>query len=506
MERASVLAALGINDVNDGARFTTHGPLIDSHDPSTGLVIARVRTCTRDDVERATVECERAFVALRALPAPRRGEMVRALGDALRTHKNALGALVSMEMGKILVEGQGEVQEMVDIADFAVGLSRTLGGRTLPSERPMHRLFEQWHPLGPVLVISAFNFPVSVWSWNALLALVCGDSVLWKPSCKTPLVAIAIQKIAEPVLARFGVPGALSLCIGPDDVVGETLVRDARYPLVSATGSTRMGRHVGAIVQERFGRSLLELGGNNALVVMDDADLKLATRAILFGAVGTSGQRCTSTRRVLAHVDVIDLLTENLRAAYTQVRIGDALDPRTLMGPLVDADAVEMFLRNLDTAREQGAVRVCGGTRVEGMPAGSSFVTPALLRSPRDLPLLREEVFAPLLHIVSINSLDEAIAANNEVSHGLSSSIFTRDLRAAERFLAATGSDCGIANVNVGTNGAEIGGAFGGEKETGGGREAGSDAWKGYMRRQTCTVNYGDDLPLAQGITFGDDA
>ncbi|HZM01311.1 MAG TPA: aldehyde dehydrogenase family protein, partial [Planctomycetota bacterium] len=437
-------------------------------------------------------------------PAPQRGELVRRCGNALRERQDRLGALVTLEMGKILAEGRGEVQEMIDIADFSVGLSRQLYGLTMPSERPGHRIHEQWHPLGPVGIITAFNFPVAVWSWNAFLAAVCGDTLIWKPSSLTPLCALAVQNIVAPIMEEAGFGGVFNLCVGEADPVGEAMLADRRLPLISATGSVRMGRRVAAVVGQRLGRSLLELGGNNALVVMDDADLGLALRAVLFGAVGTAGQRCTSTRRVLLHERIAGEFTDRLLAAYRQVRIGDPLRPDTLMGPLISDEAVDTMLAALDTLRGQGGEVLCGGRRavVPGCEGGF-FVEPAVVRAPASLPMLQEETFAPIVYLVSCDGLDQAIALNNGVPQGLSSAICTSSLASAERFLSPAGSDCGIANVNIGTSGAEIGGAFGGEKDTGGGRESGSDSWKAYMRRQTCTVNASGELPLAQGIRFG---
>lgn len=490
----------GLEATLDGASIPTHGDVLEKHSPATGELLGRIRLATRADTEGMAARTHAAFAAVRDLPGPRRGEVARAIGDALREKKEALGALISLETGKIQSEGQGEVQEMVDIADYACGLSRTLGGRTLPSERPGHRLVEQWHPLGPVAVITAFNFPAAVWSWNALVALVCGDSVLWKPSLKAPLTAIATSKLVEPVLRRHGLEDAFGFVLGSDADVAEAIVDDRRFPLVSATGSTKMGRAVQARVGARFGRALLELGGNNAVIVMPDADLALATRAILFGAVGTTGQRCTSTRRVLVHEEVAAALTARLLAAWRQVKVGHPLDDGVLMGPLVEEFAADVMMEAIKTAVSQGARVLAGGRKLAAL--GPCYVEPTLLESPVELPLLREEIFAPLLHLVRVGSLEEAIARNNDVPQGLSSSIFTASLKTAERFLSAVGSDCGIANVNTGTSGAEIGGAFGGEKETGGGREAGSDSWKSYMRRQTNTVNFSPDLPLAQGIAF----
>jgi aldehyde dehydrogenase (NAD+) len=425
---------------------------------------------------------------------------VRRLGDALREKIEPLGALVTLEVGKILPEGIGEVQEMVDICDFAVGLSRQLYGNTMASERPNHRMYEQWHPLGPVGVISAFNFPVAVWSWNAAIASVCGDTVVWKPSERTPLSAIAVTKIAEKVMAGSGFEGVFSLAVGDGAMVGDRMNRDTRLPLISATGSCNMGRIVGPAVAQRMGRALLELGGNNAVIVMDDANLDLAVRATLFSAVGTAGQRCTSLRRLLVHRAIADKTVSRLAEAYKQVSIGDPLEPGTLMGPVVGERAVDQMMGALDIAREQGARVVTGGNRID---RPGFFVEPTIAVVPKEASITQQETFAPILWVIEFDTLEEAIEIQNGVTQGLSSAIFTESLRNAERFLSATGSDCGIANVNIGTSGAEIGGAFGGEKETGGGREAGSDAWKAYMRRQTTTINWGEDLPLAQGIEFG---
>ncbi|HEY0725560.1 MAG TPA: aldehyde dehydrogenase family protein, partial [Pyrinomonadaceae bacterium] len=405
--------------------------------------------------------------------------------------------LVSLEAGKIVAEGRGEVQEMIDIADFACGLSRQLYGLSMHSERPGHRMYEQWHPLGVVGVISAFNFPVAVWAWNALVAMVCGDTVVWKPSLKTPMCAVAVQAICDRVLERNGWTGVLNTVIGTDDIAGERLIRDRRIPLLSATGSTRMGRHVAQVVAERLGRSLLELGGTNGVIVTDDADPDLVVRAVLFGAVGTAGQRCTSIRRLFLQKNIAPAVTERLIAAYKQVRIGDPLDPATLMGPLIDEAAVDAMMHGLAAIQEQGGEILTGGKRLNGC-----FVEPTLVKSHSEMPALQEELFAPVLHLIEFDQIDQAIAWHNAVPQGLSSAIFTTNLMSAETFLSARGSDCGIANVNIGTSGAEIGGAFGGEKDTGGGRESGSDAWKAYMRRQTVTVNWSGGLPLAQGIKF----
>ena len=502
------LAQLGIEDVNPGAAagpfFQTQGAELESRSPCDGELIARVRQATRADTEAVIAKAEQAFHVWRQVPAPKRGEVVRQIAEELRKHKEPLGKLVSLEMGKIYQEGLGEVQEMIDIADFAVGLSRQLYGNSMHSERPQHRMYEQWHPLGPVGIITAFNFPVAVWAWNAMLAMVCGDTCIWKPSELVPLCAVAVQRIAQDVLARNGYPdGVTNLLIGSLEDVAQPLVEDPRLPLISATGSTAMGKKVGPVVAGRLGRVLLELGGNNAIVVRESADLDLTLRAILFGAVGTAGQRCTTTRRVLAHPKVLPALTERLIAAYKQVPIGDPLKPGTLVGPLINEQAVQGYEQALEQIRTQGGEVLTGGKRYgEGACAKGHFVEPTLVRATKDMPIVKQETFAPILYLIEVEGLDDVIAAHNDVPQGLSSAIFTRDLQEAERFLSAVGSDCGIANVNIGTSGAEIGGAFGGEKETGGGREAGSDSWKAYMRRQTCTINYSSELPLAQGIEF----
>jgi aldehyde dehydrogenase (NAD+) len=482
------------------------GEKLDSISPIDGRRIASVQQVTTDEYDRIAAKAHEAFLSWRSVPAPARGETVRCLGNALREKKRELGELVSLEMGKIRAEGEGEVQEMIDICDFAVGLSRQLYGCTMPSERPGHRMFEQWHPLGVVGVISAFNFPVAVWSWNAALALVCGDSVIWKPSSQTPLTAIAVTKIAEKVCRATGAPPALcSLAIGRGSTVGERLIHDRRIPLVSATGSCRMGYHVGEVVGKRVGRTILELGGNNAIIVTPNVDLKMSVRAILFGAVGTAGQRCTSTRRIIVHESIRNDLVEGLIAAYKQVRIGNPLAPDTLMGPLIDKSAVDSMMKAITAIKEQGGEVLYGGQKLDGDKyPGGCYVTPCIAAARNDMAIVQEETFAPILYIITYNTLDEAIHLHNDVPQGLSSAIFTRDVLEAERFLSAAGSDCGIANVNIGTSGAEIGGAFGGEKETGGGRESGSDSWKAYMRRQTNTINYTTELPLAQGIRFGD--
>jgi len=498
------LAHLGIEPVNPGVfdgAWGGGGPELDSISPIDGRVIARVRQAGADDCERALTRAREAFLKWRTTPAPVRGETIRRLGNALREAKSDLGRLVTLEMGKIIAEGEGEVQEMIDICDFATGLSRQLHGLTIASERPDHRLMEQWHPLGVIGVITAFNFPVAVWAWNAALASVCGDAVVWKPSQQTPLCAIAVTRIAERVCRVTGVdPGIFTLLCGGTEPAGQRLVEDRRVPLVSATGSCAMGRQVAAQVHARLGHTLLELGGNNAVIVAPSANLDLALRAIVFGAVGTAGQRCTSTRRVIVHESIAAQLRDRLLAAYASVRIGDPLDRGTVMGPVVNRDAVAALLRAKETLVAQGG-RILGGG--EPLPAlGECYVTPCLAEARPEMPIVQEETFAPLLYMMTYRDFDEAIAIQNGVPQGLSSGIFTNDFREAERFLSVGGSDCGIANVNAGTSGAEIGGAFGGEKDTGGGRESGSDAWKNYMRRQTNTINYGTGLPLAQGIQF----
>lgn len=490
MRSEDVLATLGIETVSDGDLLSIN--------PTDGVAIARVRQATQVDYDSAVERAAQTFPRWRMLPAPRRGEIIREIADELRARKADLAALVTLEMGKIFAEGQGEVQEMIDIADFAVGLSRQLYGLTMHSERPGHRMYEQWHPLGAIGVITAFNFPVAVWAWNAMIAAVCGDTVIWKPSPHTPLCALAVQKICQRVLDRHGFPGVFQTVIGSNEVVGEAMLEDARLPLISFTGSSRVGRHVASVVASRLGRTLLELGGNNGIIVLNDANLDLAVRAVVFGAVGTAGQRCTSTRRLFLQRGIAEKMTAALMAAYSQLRIGDPAQPDTLVGPLIDTNAVARMVQALDTVREQGGEVLFGGN-----PLGGCFVEPALVRSRADMAIVREEIFAPILHLIEFDDLAEAIAWHNAVPQGLSSAIFTNNLIASETFLSHRGSDCGIANVNIGTSGAEIGGAFGGEKDTGGGREAGSDSWKAYMRRQTCTLNWSSELPLAQGIKFG---
>jgi len=496
MNVADILADLGI------AERVRHGD-IEVRSPVSGEVIGRVASQSAAEVDEALAGAHNAFPVWRNVPAPRRGELVRLLGERLRAGKQALGRLVSLETGKILQEGLGEVQEMIDICDFAVGLSRQLYGLTIASERPGHRMAETWHPMGVCAVISAFNFPVAVWSWNAALALVCGNPVIWKPSEKTPLAALAVSHLMAEALHEFGdAPPCLVSVVNGGHEVGAQLVSDPRAAVVSATGSTQMGRAVGAAVAQRFGRAILELGGNNAGIVTPSADRELALRAILFSAVGTAGQRCTSLRRLFVHDSIHDETVARLRQLYAKVPIGNPLEAGTLMGPLIDGHAFDRMQEALRRAAEEGG-KVSGGERISitGLSDGY-YVRPALVEMPSQTPIVTKETFAPILYVMRYRDFDEAIAANNAVAHGLSSCVFTTDLREAERFLSASGSDCGIANVNIGPSGAEIGGAFGGEKETGGGRESGSDAWKGYMRRATNTVNYSSTLPLAQGIDF----
>ncbi len=497
VEAQEILARLGVE------RAASTGGALAVRTPITGEVIARVGVTSKEEAEARIAQAREAFLAWRGVPAPRRGELVRLLGEELRAELPALGRLVTIEAGKIVSEGYGEVQEMVDICVFAAGLSRQLAGLTVPSERPGHRMMETWHPLGVVGVISAFNFPVAVWSWNAALALVCGNAVVWKPSEKTPLTALATQALFERAAKKLGgVPeGLCSLLVG-DASIGELLVDSPVVPLVSATGSTRMGRAVGPKLAERFARAILELGGNNAAIVCPSADLDLTLRAVAFSAIGTAGQRCTTLRRLIVHEAVYDDLVARLKRVYASVVIGDPRQEGTLVGPLIDQPAFDGMQKALDSARADGAV-VTGGERVRVEGAEDAFyVRPALVEMPAQTAVVKRETFAPILYVLKYAGLDEAIALHNDVPQGLSSSIFTLNLREAERFLSATGSDCGIANVNIGTSGAEIGGAFGGEKETGGGRESGSDAWKQYMRRATNTINYSAELPLAQGVRF----
>ncbi|MEM7483431.1 MAG: aldehyde dehydrogenase family protein [Acidobacteriota bacterium] len=500
---SELLSSLGLEAENpgafDGRWIDTTGERIESVNPATGEAIAAVRMATDEDYERVTATTVEAFEAWRTWPAPQRGEIVRQLGQELREHKEALGRLVTLEVGKILSEGLGEVQEMIDMADLAVGMSRQLYGKTMHSERPQHRMYEQWHPLGPTGIITAFNFPVAVWAWNSTVAAVCGNSMIWKPSEEAPLTALAVTKIAQRVLEANDAPPIFNLLMAGRSGISERLVADKRFPLISATGSIRMGRAVGSVVAQRLGRSLLELGGNNAMIVMDDADLDLALRGVLFAAVGTAGQRCTSTRRLFLHKSIAAEMRQRLIDAYGSIRIGEPLDPGTLMGPLINQRAVDTMQSALATIRQEGGEILYGGGVME---RDGFFVEPALVAAKTAMPITCEETFAPILYLFEFDDLDEVIAQHNAVPQGLSSAVFTRNMQTAERFLAATGSDCGIANVNIGTSGAEIGGAFGGEKETGGGREAGSDSWKAYMRRQTCTLNWGTELPLAQGVEF----
>ncbi len=502
----ALLGRLGLAAVNPGAWSGQHGwssaaegALIDVRNPASGALLAQVRPATDTDYEQVIAGAERAAAAWREVPAPKRGEVVRLLGEELRRHKTDLGTLVSLENGKILAEGLGEVQEMIDIADFAVGQSRMLYGLSMHSERPRHRMSEQWHPLGVVGIITAFNFPVAVWAWNALLGAICGNACVWKPSPKTPLTALAVQRICNRVLESAGLPAVFQMFVDGGTTLATRFVEDRRVALISFTGSTEVGRRVGERVAARLGKSLLELGGNNAVIVDETANLDLAVPSIVFGAVGTAGQRCTSTRRVFAHKAIAAELERRLIHAYKQVRIGDPLEPRTLMGPLIDARAVESYQNALGKARAAGGELLAGGNVLKG---AGHFVEPAIVRARNEWPIVQSETFAPVLYLIPVDSLAEAIAAQNASAHGLSSALFTDRLQSAEAFLSAAGSDCGIANVNLGTSGAEIGGAFGGEKDTGGGRESGSDAWKAYMRRQTNTVNWSRELPLAQGIEF----
>ncbi len=503
----NVLKSLGIKEINDGCSsgntWSGNGEIIESYSPVDGKLIAKVKSATKSDYLKVIDAAKDAFLYWRTVPAPKRGEIVRQFGNKLRLKKADLGKLVSYEMGKSLQEGLGEVQEMIDICDFAVGISRQLYGLTIQSERPNHRMMEQWHPLGVVGIISAFNFPVAVWSWNAALAWVCGNTCIWKPSEKTPLCSIACQNIWNEVAKENNLPEGISCIINGDALVGELLTTDEHVPLISATGSTRMGRIVGAKVAERFGKCILELGGNNAIIITPEADLDMATIGAVFGAVGTAGQRCTSTRRLIIHESIYDKVKERLIKAYAQLKIGNPLDEKNHVGPLIDKDAVKSYMSAIERAiAEGGKIAVPGGV-MEGFGYESGcYVKPAIVEARNEMEIVQHETFAPILYLLKYKSLEEAIAIQNNVPQGLSSAIMTLNVREAELFLSAAGSDCGIANVNIGTSGAEIGGAFGGEKETGGGRESGSDAWKAYMRRQTNTINYGKDLPLAQGIKF----
>ncbi len=502
------LRALGISRQNAGVStgtkwIRTPGAVLASVSPVDGKIAGHVRTADAATVDRVVGVSAEAFRTWRTWPAPARGEVVRQIGVALRRQKRSLGALVSYEMGKSLQEGLGEVQEMIDICDFAVGLSRQLYGLTMHSERPHHRMYEQWHPLGPVGIITAFNFPVAVWSWNAMIAWVCGDTCIWKPSEKTPLCSIACQQIVLSVFQKNNVPEGVSCILSGDYRVGERLAADPRMGLISATGSTRMGKAVAQITAARLGRVLLELGGNNAIIITESADVDIAIRASLFGAVGTAGQRCTTTRRLIVHEHIYEHVKERLKRAYSNLSIGNPLDPQHHMGPLIDEQAVRSYRRALRAIKKAGGKFVVKGGVLKGRGFESGcYVKPAIAEVENSYPIVQEETFAPILYLMRYASLDEAIQLHNGVRQGLSSAIMTTDMREMERFLSVEGSDCGIANVNLGTSGAEIGGAFGGEKETGGGRESGSDAWKAYMRRQTSTINYGDTLPLAQGVKF----
>lgn len=479
------------------------GPLLESRSPVDGELLSVVHTAGPEQYEHVMRSAQGSFEVWRAVPAPRRGELVREFAEVLRTHKESLGQLVSYEMGKSLQEGLGEVQEMIDVCDFAQGLSRQLYGLSMQSERPSHRMYEQWHPLGITAIITAFNFPVAVWSWNAMIALVCGNVLVWKPSEKAPLCAIVCQKLLAGILGRHQLPEGISSLLTGDASLGEQLSADERVALVSATGSTRMGRSVAVRVASRLGRSLLELGGNNAIIVSEQANLELALRAAVFGAVGTAGQRCTSTRRLLVHQSVYEPFRQGLVSAYQHLRVGNPLDPEVHMGPLIDQRAVQHYLNALEHIGREGGQFLVEGGLLEGPGFESGcYVKPSVAEVKPEMKILQEETFAPILYLMSYTDLEEAIRIQNGVPQGLSSAIMTQDLREAERFLSVCGSDCGIANVNIGTSGAEIGGAFGGEKQTGGGRESGSDAWKAYMRRQTVTINYSSDLPLAQGIRF----
>jgi aldehyde dehydrogenase (NAD+) len=504
-----VLTTLGLKEINEGTSTgvnsfgSTHATVKEIYSPVDGKLIGKIKYTTADEYEQVVQSALAAFKTWRKMPAPQRGEIVRQYGNLLRQYKEPLGKLVSYEMGKSYQEGLGEVQEMIDICDFAVGLSRQLYGLTMHSERPNHRMYEQWHPLGIVGIISAFNFPVAVWSWNSMLAAVCGDVCVWKPSEKTPLSAVACQNLMAQVLKTNNLPEGIFCLINGDYQVGELMTKDERVPLVSATGSTRMGKIVGQTVGARLGKSLLELGGNNAIILSQHANLDLAIRAVVFGAVGTAGQRCTTTRRLIMHSSVYDKFKETLVKAFGQLTIGDPLDAKNLVGPLIDKDAVNAYLKAIEQAKKEGGTVLCGAEVLSGAGYESGcYVKPTIIEAKNEYEIVQHETFAPILYLLKYETVAEAVAMQNGVKQGLSSSIFTDNLQEAELFLSVAGSDCGIANVNIGTSGAEIGGAFGGEKETGGGRESGSDSWKAYMRRQTNTINYGKELPLAQGISF----
>ena len=501
-----LLKKLNIEQKNFGACTGPEGWIKNSNtkeifsvNPTNGENIASVFESSIKNYETVVQKSKDAYEEWKKVPAPIRGQLIREMANALRDYKDPLGSLVSLEMGKIKQEGDGEVQEMIDIADFAVGQSRMLYGNTMHSERPQHRMYEQWHPIGPVGVISAFNFPVAVWSWNAFIAAICGNTTIWKPSSQTPLCGIAVQNICNEVLKVNDAPNVFSLVIGGGSTVGETMIKDKSVPLISFTGSTNMGRHVSEVVSSRFGKTILELGGNNCIIVDESADLDMAVPAIVFGAVGTAGQRCTSTRRIIVHESIYDNLLSRIISAYSQVKIGDPLEDETLMGPLVSQNAVDDYFTAIDKAKSNGGKILYGGNKKSRK---GTFVEPTIIDADNDWDVVQEETFAPILYVMKFKSLDDAIKMHNDVPQGLSSAIFTLNVKNAETFLSSVGSDCGIANVNIGTSGAEIGGAFGGEKETGGGRESGSDSWKQYMRRQTNTINWGSDLPLAQGIKF----
>jgi aldehyde dehydrogenase (NAD+) len=506
VDSLQVLKTLGIEPLNNGAcagpdqwLSSKHAKKFDSINPSDGKIIASIIAATEKEYESVVEQSVNAFKEWRLVPAPKRGEVIRQLGDLLRIHKDSLGKLVALEMGKSKQEGDGEVQEMIDMADYAVGLSRQLYGKTMHSERSQHRMYEQWHPLGVVGVITAFNFPVAVWSWNAFIAAVCGNCVIWRPSSKVPLCAIAVQHLCNQVLKAQGLPGIFSLIISETTDLADRLIDDVRLPMISFTGSIKIGKEVAKNVGQRLGRSLLELSGNNAIIVDETVDLNLAIRAIVFGAVGTAGQRCTTTRRLFIHHSMLDVVVARLMDAYKQITIGNPLNEHILMGPLINKLAVDKYKNAINIIRKQGGTIIAGGNT---LPGPGYFVEPTLVRVDSVIDIMREETFAPILYIMGYRTFEEALSLHNDVTQGLSSALFTTQLQRAETFLSASGSDCGIANINIGTSGAEIGGAFGGEKDTGGGREAGSDAWKNYMRRQTNTINWSNQLPLAQGIRF----
>lgn len=497
---------LRLKELSSGAYGQTEmacerGKILETHSPIDGALLASFRCAANAEYDRVVEESQACFLKWRIVPAPQRGLLVRDIAEKLREHKKSLGRLVSLETGKIIAEGEGEIQEAIDIADFALGLSRQLYGKTMHSERPLHRMYEQWHPLGPVGVITAFNFPAAVWAWNAMVAVVCGDTIVWKPSEKTPLTALAINNIAREVATAHGFPALFSLLLDNGPELGKKMAADTRIPLVSATGSCAMGRSVAESVSKRLGRSLLELGGNNGIIALADADLKLLIPSVVFGAVGTAGQRCTTTRRLIVVDSIVNEVIEKLKHAYHQLKVGNPLESGNLVGPLIDKAAVDGFRKAIAQIKTEGGEILFGGEVLSGMPS-ELYVRPTIVRARADMKIVGTETFAPILYVIPVSGLDEAIKVHNAVTQGLSSSVFTSDVRAAETFLSAVGSDCGIANVNIGTSGAEIGGAFGGEKETGGGREAGSDSWQQYMRRQTSTINWSDKLPLAQGIKF----